>query len=96
MLSGGRQLNLTWQKSPDYPNVYTAHVPDNVTFTTLFVNGVRQIRARYPNGDPQEMAGLCYYQSQQDDEGCTAYDVLEGPLERDDRLKFIDLMNQGK
>lgn len=95
VLSGGVPLNLTWQKSSTDPRIYMAHVPNNITFTTLFVNGVRQIRARSPNGDPQQMSGLCYYQSQEPDEGCSAYAQTAGPIKGDEHLRSLDEMNLG-
>ncbi|XP_065196933.1 uncharacterized protein LOC135828411 isoform X1 [Sycon ciliatum] len=60
-----------------------------MAFTTLFVNGVRQIRARYPNGDPQQMSGVCYYVSQEGDEGCQGYATASGAISEDARLDHL-------
>lgn len=55
-ISGGFPLaNLSWTKtSIGNATAYKAQVksPNSSTFDQLFVNGKRQIRARYPNGDP--------------------------------------------
>jgi hypothetical protein len=36
----------------------------------LFVNGVRQVRARYPNGNPHDTSGMCFSKSQHANEKC--------------------------
>jgi Right handed beta helix region len=49
-ISGGRRLECKWKM---YKNgIMMAGVPPGLAFTQLFVNGKRQIRARYPNYDP--------------------------------------------
>ncbi len=50
VVSGGRKLVLNWQHHAS--NVWKAAVPADVAFDQLFVNGVRQHMARYPNYDP--------------------------------------------
>lgn len=50
LLSGGRRLTCTW--TPYRNGIMKSPVPRNIDFTQLFVNGKRQIRARYPNYDP--------------------------------------------
>jgi Right handed beta helix region len=48
-LSGGRRLTCQWVQ---YKNgIMMARVPKGLDFTQLFVDGKRQIRARYPNYD---------------------------------------------
>jgi Right handed beta helix region len=48
-LSGGRKLACAWTS---YKNgVMMSEVPPGLVFTQLFVDGKRQIRARYPNYD---------------------------------------------
>jgi len=51
-LSGGIPLSLTWKPYQD--GIWTAKLPSNLTsaFNTLFIDGIREIRARFPNGDP--------------------------------------------
>lgn len=50
VLSGGVKLNLKWEA---YQNgIYQAQVPDDLKTEEIFVNGERQILARYPNFDP--------------------------------------------
>eukprot|EP00117_Sycon_ciliatum_P027518 scpid47591/ scgid22337/ Uncharacterized protein ywoF len=88
ILSGGEALTLDWQKAASFgDNVYMAKVPEGSHFTSLFVNGVRQIRARFPNGDPQHMSGLCYSRTQEADEGCPGYAQATGGLQSDGHLE---------
>lgn len=47
-LNGGRKLNLRWQKAGD--RIWTANVPGE-PFEQLFINGKKQVLARYPNYD---------------------------------------------
>lgn len=47
-LNGGRKLNVRWQKSGG--RVWTAHVPGE-PFEQLYINGKKQVLARYPNYD---------------------------------------------
>ena len=49
-MSGGRRLACDW--TPYRGGIMMSEVPPGLTFTQLFVNGRRQIRARYPNYDP--------------------------------------------
>eukprot|EP01046_Picozoa_sp_COSAG06_P050400 COSAG06_NODE_7974_length_2314_cov_3.632957_1_plen_513_part_00 len=57
-LSGGMELKLTWTKSSGSSGVYVADLPAGTPeFDQLFVDGKREIRARYPNGDT-ETTGL--------------------------------------
>lgn len=51
VISGGMKLDLTWR---DYKGpIKQAAVPRGVTTDQLFVNGVAQRMARYPNHDPK-------------------------------------------
>ncbi|HEX7476550.1 MAG TPA: PDZ domain-containing protein [Polyangiales bacterium] len=56
-LSGGVSLSLTW--SPYKNDILQANVPANVSsglsFDVLFLNGQRQVMARYPNYDPTKL-----------------------------------------
>jgi hypothetical protein len=64
-LSGGRRLNCRWRPYRngilmcDLPEVKSA----KLHFTQLFVNGQRQIRARYPNYDPSTPGKSGYIQA---------------------------------
>lgn len=61
VLSGGRSLSCRWTH---YKNgIMKTPVPAGLTFTQLFVNGKRQIRARYPNFDPSEPGRSGYVQA---------------------------------
>lgn len=51
-LSGGRKLECSWM--PYQNGIMMTSVPPGLAFTQLFVNGKRQIRARYPNYDSSE------------------------------------------
>jgi hypothetical protein len=50
VLSGGQRLQVTW--SPYKDGILQAAVPVGTMADQLFVNGQRQIMARYPNFDP--------------------------------------------
>ena len=50
VISGGVKLDLTWDKYRD--GIFQAHVPPGLETDQLFVNGERQVLARYPNYDP--------------------------------------------
>ena len=52
--------------------------PAPSAINSFFVGGQRQIRARYPNGNPQTKAGTCFSKVQHDGEGCDAYLSAEG------------------
>lgn len=40
---------------------------------SLFVGGTRAVRARYPNGNPQDETGICFSATQRPGEGCASY-----------------------
>ena len=50
VISGGQKLQLSWSLYKD--GIMQAVVPPGTTADQLFVNGRRQIMARYPNYDP--------------------------------------------
>ncbi|MGC8828190.1 MAG: right-handed parallel beta-helix repeat-containing protein [Verrucomicrobiia bacterium] len=52
VISGGRRLELKWS---DYGNsgILVADTPGGLQFDQLFLNGKRQILARYPNKNPE-------------------------------------------
>ena len=50
-ISGGVELKVTWQPYRD--GIMKCAVPKGMEFTQFFINGKRQIRARFPNFDPQ-------------------------------------------
>ena len=51
-LSGGRRLTCRW--APHGNGIMKTTVPAGLSFTQLFVNAKRQIRARFPNYDPAD------------------------------------------
>jgi hypothetical protein len=51
-ISGGRQLHPSWHPVATGSKIMAATVPTGLSFDGLFVNGQRQILARYPNYDP--------------------------------------------
>jgi hypothetical protein len=48
-LSGGRRLHVAWV--PWKNGIYRAKLSTKFDFDQLFINGVKQVRARYPNKD---------------------------------------------
>ena len=54
VLSGGVPLKLQW--TPYQNGIYQAKTPPGFEIDQLFVNGVRQMMARYPNYDPTQKA----------------------------------------
>ena len=61
-ISGGRKLNCNW--TPYRDGIWMCELPDvqegKLDFNQLFINGKRQIRARYPNydgSDPKHFSG---------------------------------------
>ncbi|MCD6155520.1 MAG: hypothetical protein J7J32_00495, partial [Candidatus Atribacteria bacterium] len=63
-ISGGKKLACDWKPYRD--GIMMCELPEvkegKLSFTQLFVNGKRQIRARYPNYDPSEpgVSGYIY------------------------------------
>jgi hypothetical protein len=53
VLSGGSKLELTW--APNKDGIFQAPTPPGLQIDQLFVNGVRQQMARYPNFDPDQV-----------------------------------------
>jgi hypothetical protein len=51
-ISGARALTLKWTRGGS--DRWQAEVPAGLEFDQLFANGVKMIRARYPNHDPRE------------------------------------------
>ncbi len=51
IVSGGQRLTLHWRPYRD--GIMQATVPSDLTTDQLFVNGERQVLARYPNYDPK-------------------------------------------
>lgn len=47
IISGGMVLDLQWERFKG--EIVVAKVPKGLAFSTLFINGKKQIRARYPN-----------------------------------------------
>lgn len=54
ILSGGSKLELTWQ--PHQDGIFKAQTPTGLTIDQVFINGVNQRMARYPNYDPAKKA----------------------------------------
>ncbi len=50
ILSGGRRLDLRWE--PFHDGIMKAKTPADIAIDQLFINGRRQLMARYPNFDP--------------------------------------------
>lgn len=41
--------------------------------SSMFLDGERQVRARYPNGNPRDTSGQCFSSTQRPGEGCSGY-----------------------
>ena len=54
VLAGGRKLQPAWSPDASRPGVFTAQIESGITMDGLFVNGRRQVLARYPNVDPAQ------------------------------------------
>jgi hypothetical protein len=54
VLSGGSRLHLDWKLDRD--GIYQAKTPSGLVIDQLFINGVNQRMARYPNYDPAKKA----------------------------------------
>lgn len=53
IISGARPLELNWEKTEN--GLLIARLTESLTFDQLYINGEKQIRARYPNYDPDEL-----------------------------------------
>jgi hypothetical protein len=42
-------------------------------WNTLHIDGVRQVLARYPNGNPQDQTGICFSKPNHPGENCSGY-----------------------
>ncbi len=51
-ISSGVQLHPSWERHDDL--IWKTNVPAGIDFDQLFVNGTRQIRARFPSYDPSD------------------------------------------
>jgi len=51
-ISGGMKLNVQWE--PFRGGIMKCSVPKGIEYNQLFINGKRQMRARYPNFDPDK------------------------------------------
>lgn len=85
-LSGGRRLDCRWR--PYRNGILMCDLPEvksgNLYFTQLFVNGVRQIQARYPNYDPSIPGKSGYIQPA----GAIAREVPDPNPGADDDMSF--------
>jgi hypothetical protein len=81
-ISGGVPLKLDWEPCNGTASTpitmgtaFKAKLPDGIptNFTTLFADNKRQIRARFPNGNPTDVSGMCFSKTQYSNEGCRGY-----------------------
>jgi hypothetical protein len=49
-------------------------------WNTLHMDGVRQVRARAPNANPQDNTGICFSKAQREGEGCAGWFEASGQL----------------
>lgn len=52
--------------------------PPPQRWNSLFADGVRQVRARFPNANPQDGTGICFSATNRPGEGCNGYLEAEG------------------
>lgn len=52
IISGGQELNLKWKEEAN--GIYTATVKTDGEIDQLYINGIRQRMARFPNAEPGE------------------------------------------
>ena len=52
--------------------------PPPAKWNTFFADGVRQVRARFPNGNPQDNSGICFSSTNRPGEGCEGWLTAEG------------------
>ena len=62
---------LAWQAA--HPGTAASRAGPPPLVASLFVNGRRQVRARYPDGNPQDGSGVCFSATQRPGEGCAGY-----------------------
>ena len=101
VITGAENISPSaWQPSgiAALPGVFVAQLsgtklPSEASFSQLLANGKRQIRARWPNGDPEGVSGLCFSKGQcgadqskctqnkgqwpQAGEGCAGYSLAD-------------------
>ena len=82
-ISGGQRLDVRWTAYRD--GIYVCDVPPGSCFTQLFVNGRRQIRARFPNADPSDPKRFSGYLRAAGPLGDHEQDPAPGP---DDDMSF--------
>ena len=65
--------------SPSPPPTHVWGLPPSKG-NQFFVSGRRMVRARFPNGDPQELSGICFSRADHPElgEGCTSYLAAKG------------------
>lgn len=64
------ERRTAWMEA--HPEGYAGSPPPPLV-ASLFVDSVRQVRARFPNGNPQQGDGVCFSASQRPGEGCPSY-----------------------
>ena len=60
-----------WRRDDTNSDTGRAGPPPLVS--SLFINGIRQVRARYPNGNHQDGTGICFSTTQRPGEGCASH-----------------------
>ena len=68
---------MTWKayQHPDGGTAFEAALPRGVpaNFTALFVDGARAILARFPDGNPEDVSGMCVGRPTFANEGCSGW-----------------------
>ena len=83
VLTGAESVTPSnWRPSgdPTLPGVFVADLKRFAAFNQLLADGRRQIRARFPNGDPEGVSGLCFTKGQcRDDQSKCTQDKGQWP-----------------
>ena len=88
-LSAGQRLACRW--TPHSNGIMKTPVPAGLDFTQLFVNGKRQIRARFPNYDPSNPGRSGYLTAT----GPVPKDATNPSLSPDDEMTFSGAPSRG-
>jgi len=67
------QRALAWEKAHSGTPYSASRAGPPPLVSSLFLNGRRQVRARYPNGNPQDSSGICFSATQRPGEGCSGW-----------------------
>ena len=82
LLAGADPRLEAWIAARENGKAASAAPPPPV-INSFFVNGARQPRARYPNGNPHDVSGICFSKAQRAGEGCSTANGYSGCINGD-------------